>query len=105
MQALLHLSIWERSIEKVTAYRQIHIDLHFFSSKTSKQHRSRTIYQVQQDNERSWKHKAVTCWAVTEWKSLAMWFLLFVLHQITVPGTLPATAASTLHLYVPYFVP
>lgn len=47
------------------------------------------------------KHKVVTCWAATEWKSLAMWFLSFVVHQITVPGTLPATAMaeSTLHLF------
>lgn len=33
-----------------------------------------------------------TCWAVKEWKSLAMWFLFLFVHQITVPGTLPTTA-------------
>lgn len=38
-----------------------------------------------------------TCWAVKGWKSLAMWFLFVFVHQITVPGTLPATATGPEH--------
>ena len=41
-----------------------------------------------------WKYRRFTCWAVKGWKSLAMWFLFVFVHQITVPGTLPATATG-----------
>lgn len=81
------------SVKRV--WHVIHLTLQFFFT---------TLKKRREDKKGSIplrKHKVVTCWAATEWKSLAMWFLSFVVHQITVPGTLPATAMaeSTLHLF------
>lgn len=41
-----------------------------------------------------WRCRWGTWRTVQRWKSLAMWFSILFIHQITVPGTLPTTAAT-----------